>query len=72
VTIVTLLGEGTFHQVHGHQRDPQCEDAFHAEYMNIRGDAFQPPAYQTLYFGSTAIRELASFGGSVRTRLLPM
>jgi glycosyltransferase involved in cell wall biosynthesis len=55
VTVVTLLGEGTFHQVHGgvatNARD-NVQDAFQAEYAAIRGGPFKTPAYKSLYFGS--------------------
>lgn len=55
VTVVTLLGEGTFHQVHGGvatNATRDVSDEFHAEYTRIRRDRFQPPAYQSQYVGS--------------------
>jgi glycosyltransferase involved in cell wall biosynthesis len=52
--LVVLLGEGTFHQLHGGvaanapvSRWPE----FHAEYTAIRGHDFSPPAVQPLYLG---------------------
>jgi len=44
--VVMLLGEGTFHQIHGGiatnaERDPWAE--FHDEYVSIRGHAFERP-----------------------------
>jgi hypothetical protein len=74
VTVTTLLGEGTFHQVHGGVATNaihSVQDAFHAEYMNIRGRPFQAPIYQSLYFGSAPFNGLASFGDSVKGKLLP-
>jgi len=53
--IVTLLGEGTFHQVHGGVATNAVEHpwpAFHAEYRRIRGHDYQPPDYRTLYLGA--------------------
>ncbi|MDK9694016.1 MAG: methyltransferase domain-containing protein [Sulfurimonas sp.] len=53
----TLLGEGTFHQVHGgiatnsKQEDVQ-KLGFHSEYKNLRGKNFQINSRQTQYLGS--------------------
>jgi glycosyltransferase involved in cell wall biosynthesis len=73
VTVVTLLGEGTFHQVHGGvatntERGPQ-HDAFRAEYLAIRGRRFQTPAYQSIYLGSVPTGALASIEQSAQIRL---
>jgi glycosyltransferase involved in cell wall biosynthesis len=55
VVIVTLLGEGTFHQVHGgiatNSLRPPFE-AFFAEYRAIRGRDYQAPQYRSSYLGS--------------------
>jgi glycosyltransferase involved in cell wall biosynthesis len=54
-TIVTLLGEGTFHQVHGGVATNARERpvaAFRAEYRNIRGHDFRAPDYRSLYLGT--------------------
>ena len=54
-TVVTLLGEGTFHQVHGGiatNASGNIQDVFQAEYAAIRGGPFKTPAYESLYFGS--------------------
>ena len=72
VAVVTLLGEATFHQIHGGAAtnaitDPW--DAFHAEYVRIRGHAFQMPAYRTLYFGSVPVNALGSIYESTRKAL---
>ena len=55
VTVVTSLGEGTFHQVHGGiatNAIRDVSDEFHAEYMRIRGHRFRTPAYNSQYIGS--------------------
>ena len=49
-----LLGEGTFHQVHGgiatNAKVPM-RDVFQDEFENIRGVRYRPPAVQPFYFG---------------------
>jgi len=53
--ICTLLGEGTFHQVHGgiatNSLNPPF-DLFFSEYRAIRGCDYQVPQYRSLYLGS--------------------
>jgi glycosyltransferase involved in cell wall biosynthesis len=69
VTVVTLLGEGTFHQVHGGvatNATHNVHDAFQAEYMNIRGHPIKAPVYRTLYVGSVPVNARASIGASVK------
>jgi glycosyltransferase involved in cell wall biosynthesis len=66
-TVVTLLGEGTFHQVHGGVATnaiSPATDAYHAEYMKIRGRGFQTPAYKSLYLGSVPVNAPGSIGDS--------
>lgn len=56
VTMVTLLGEGTFHQVHGGvatNATDNVHDAYQAEYLKIRGRPFKAPAYESLYLGTS-------------------
>lgn len=55
--LITLLGEGTFHQVHGgiatNQKNPKASwDVFHQEYMDIRKKAFAIPEKNSLFLGS--------------------
>jgi hypothetical protein len=52
--VVTLLGEGTFHQVHGGAATtPNAPmKRLFDEYRAIRGLDFRPPAYPSLYLGS--------------------
>jgi hypothetical protein len=71
-TAITLLSEGTFHQVHGGVATNAPRDvtaAFEAEYLNIRGRKFQPPVYQSLYLGSVPTNALASIGTSAQQAL---
>ena len=52
--VVMLLGEGTFHQIHGGAATGKRfskQDA-DAEYEAIRGRPFRPPEVPRLYYGS--------------------
>ena len=72
VTVVTLLGEATFHQVHGGVATNAVHDvhaAFQAEYIKIRGYPFQAPVYQSLYLGSVPVNALASINRSAQMNL---
>jgi glycosyltransferase involved in cell wall biosynthesis len=66
--VVTLLGEGTFHQVHGGvatNAPGGIPKQFAAEYQAIRGRPYRQPAYETLYLGSipaSAQGWIAGFG----------
>ncbi len=53
---ITLLGEGTFHQVHGgvatNQKRPDANfQVFHDEYVRLRGKAFANPETDPVYLG---------------------
>jgi hypothetical protein len=52
--LVVLLGEGTFHQIHGGAATSGRVgwDEMHDEYVKLRGRAYQPPANDRLYVGS--------------------
>ncbi len=55
--LITLLSEGTFHQVHGgiatNQKSPQASwEVFHREYMSIREKTFVVPERSPLYLGT--------------------
>ena len=52
--LVVLLGEGTFHQIHGGAATSGRVgwDEMHDEYVKLRGRAYQPPTNDRLYFGS--------------------
>ena len=69
VVIITLLGEATFHQVHGgtatNATNNMC-DRFLTEYRTIRGHSFQKPIYQSVYFGSVRNNVLRSIRKSAQ------
>lgn len=70
VAVVTLLGEGTFHQVHGGIATNAMQspwNAFHAEYQAIRGHTFKLPAYRSLYLGEIPANVLGSIGSSAQS-----
>ena len=52
--LVVLLGEGTFHQIHGGAATSGRIgwEEMHDEYVKLRGRAYQPPANERLYFGT--------------------
>jgi hypothetical protein len=61
--LILLLGEGTFHQVHGGAATSRRLrwDEMHKDYMAIRGEAYRPPSNAPLYLGGirpTAFRHL--------------
>jgi hypothetical protein len=68
--LVILLGEGTFHQVHGGvatnvppERHPWW--TFHDEYVAIRGEAFAAPAREAVYVGRCPEQALPFLARSV-------
>jgi glycosyltransferase involved in cell wall biosynthesis len=66
--LIMLLGEATFHQVHGgiatNSVGPPISDYF-AEYARIRGRPFERPKGQPLFFGTLPEAALPSFKASV-------
>ena len=52
--LVVLLGEGTFHQIHGGAATSGRIgwDDMHAEYVALRGRPYQPPQNERLYLGT--------------------
>lgn len=69
-TLVTLLGEGTFHQFHGGvatnvpwARHPAAD--FEAEYRSIRGGPFVPPSRESVYVGEVPPQALPILARSV-------
>ena len=52
--LVVLLGEGTFHQIHGGAATSSRFgwDEMHDEYVALRGRAYQPPQNERLYLGT--------------------
>jgi glycosyl transferase family 2 len=69
VSFITLLGEGTFHQVHGGvatSGTPGVGETLHAEYAAIRGEPFRNPCYRSRYLGSIPPNALKSIASSAR------
>ncbi len=67
--LIVLLGEGTFHQVHGGVAanalvSPAAE--FHAEYRALRGHEFAAPDPDRLYLGRLSPQVMHSIRESVR------
>jgi hypothetical protein len=71
VQLVTLLGEGTFHQMHGGIATSGRIgwDEMHAEYVALRGRAYQPPTNERLYFGTVPEASLPHVEQSVQWAL---
>jgi len=70
--VVTLLGEGTFHQVHGAVATNAISspwDLFDAEYEPLRVHRFRPPVYRSLYLGEVAVNALTSISRSAHRAL---
>ena len=66
--LVILLGEGTFHQVHGGvatNAPSRPGQAFREEYVRVRGVEYQVPHFDPLYVGSVAEPVLGHIGESV-------
>jgi len=54
--VVVLLGEGTFHQIHGGVASNALlakhpSDSFHEEYVRLRGKTYTPPKLRPHYLG---------------------
>lgn len=70
--LIILLGEGTFHQVHGGVATNASRsrwDEFHDEYQKIRGCPFQIPQVTPLYIGQLVPQVLPSIAQSVQSAL---
>jgi glycosyltransferase involved in cell wall biosynthesis len=67
--VIVLLGEGTFHQLHGgvatNARESPLE-GFRAEYLSIRGHPFHHPQPVPVYFGHVARDVLPGIESSAR------
>lgn len=67
--LVVLLGEGTFHQIHGGIASNAKESPwtrFHNEYIQIRGREFQRPTNQAYYLGPASPHALPIIEASAR------
>lgn len=67
--LIVLLGEGTFHQIHGGassnaKTSPWKE--FHEEYVRIRGVHFKCPNVEPIYLGNVSIQSLPFIESSAR------
>lgn len=76
--VILLLGEGTFHQVHGGVATNAAEskwELFHQEYVALRGQPFRRPEVAPLFYGflhpATAASLQASTPADLAARLLP-
>ena len=70
--LIVLLGEGTFHQVHGGIATNATVSpwkAFHDEYMSIRGEAFQRSDVEAICMGRINPHVLSSIEESARIAL---
>jgi hypothetical protein len=68
--LIVLLGEGTFHQVHGGVATNSLVSpwaTFHEEYVRIRGHDFSPPRIEPLYLGRVRVPTLNSIATSARS-----
>jgi hypothetical protein len=66
--VIMLLGEATFHQVHGGVATNAAAspwEAFEAEYVRLRGAAFRMPERRALFFGDMPAPALASLRQSL-------
>jgi hypothetical protein len=67
VKVVTLLGEATFHQVHGgvstNAATPRWGE-FHGEYMRVRGKRFAVPPVRPLCLGTPPPQVVATLGAA--------
>ena len=66
--LIMLLGEATFHQVHGgiatNSLNPP-QQSFYEEYASIRGRPYARPIRRPLYFGSLADQAKSSLKRSI-------
>lgn len=73
VQVVSLLGEGTFHQIHGGvtTNNPGSRwDEFHAEYVTIRGHSYSEPGIEPLLLATPdPFAVSAAIGHGARARL---
>jgi hypothetical protein len=70
--LITLLGEGTFHQVHGGISTNAQSDLwheFHAEYLRIRHEPFAVPRKESIYVGRLSSHALRFVEYSARLLL---
>jgi hypothetical protein len=67
--LVVLLGEGTFHQVHGGvatNANPSPWEQFHTEYLRIRKKPFTRPSQEPVFLGLVPSQSLGFLEDSAR------
>jgi len=71
--VIVMLGEGTFHQVHGgaatNSRTPNKHLEYHEEYVRLRGRDFVFPRRETTYLGEAPTPALRVIEQSARLAL---
>ncbi|HVH77776.1 MAG TPA: glycosyltransferase [Stellaceae bacterium] len=71
--LIVMLGEGTFHQVHGgvatNSSVPDKHLEYHAEYVRLRGQDFVFPRRETVYLGQAPTPALRVLEQSARLAL---
>lgn len=70
ITLLTLLGEGTFHQYHGGAATGGSNDheALWSDYESIRGRPYRPPEAPALLYGSVPSEALVHLRRSLELR----
>lgn len=65
--LVTLVGQGTFHQIHGGAATSggAASAAMRADYERIRGEPYKPPRKQALLYGAIPVTAVAHLESSV-------
>jgi glycosyltransferase involved in cell wall biosynthesis len=68
IELIVLLGEGTFHQIHGGAATSRrlTWDDMHADYRAIRGESHRPPQNRPVYVGRLAAPVLPHVERSAR------
>jgi hypothetical protein len=69
--LIVLLGQGTFHQLHGGAATSRRLgwNEMHAEYVAIRGEPYRPPTNRPLYLGDITPSALPHLEQSVQLAL---
>lgn len=70
--VILLLGEGTFHQIHGGVATNAVTDmfpVFDQEYQRLRGHPYQPPDIDPLYLGKVPAQVLPKLAESLNLAL---
>lgn len=71
-TTIMLIGEGTFHQVHGGVATNSLappHKRWSEEYLAIRGETFSAPRTDALYFGRASSLDLIARSVDLRRAL---